>query len=193
MRALVAAALTLFVWRACVGFARTGAAVYLLAIVAQTLTTVLVVLARRPARRALDPVSVTVAAFATFYFLLIDLDSGTALLAWGITVPLQLAGIGLQIFAKATLGRSFGLLPADRGVVTRGPYAIVRHPIYSSYLLADTGFILGAFSWHNLLLFTLLYGVQVYRIGLEERLLGADPQYRAYRERVRWRLFPRVF
>ena len=38
------------------------------------------------------------------------------------------------------LGRSFGVAPANRGIVVRGPYSFVRHPIYTGYLITHTGF-----------------------------------------------------
>ena len=39
-----------------------------------------------------------------------------------------------MIAGKVVLGRSFGLVPANRGIVARGPYLLVRHPIYAGYL-----------------------------------------------------------
>lgn len=58
-------------------------------------------------------------------------------LAWGMWAGLacQVAGLLIGVAALITLGRSFGVAPADRGLVTRGPYAIVRHPAYTSYLV----------------------------------------------------------
>jgi protein-S-isoprenylcysteine O-methyltransferase Ste14 len=47
------------------------------------------------------------------------------------------------------LGRSFGLLPAQRGLVVVGPYRFVRHPIYFGYLIGHIGFLLVNFSWRN--------------------------------------------
>lgn len=81
----------------------------------------------------------------------------------------------------------------DRGqsVITTGPYAIVRHPMYLGALLyiAGTSFVLG--SWWGLAtipLFALLLGI---RIGIEERTLRAGLEgYEEYARRVRWRLIP---
>ena len=66
--------------------------------------------------------------------------------------------------AKVVLGRSFGLLPAQRGLVTAGPYRIVRHPIYFGYLIGHIGFLLVNFSWRNAAVLALLYVAQVVRI-----------------------------
>ena len=47
-----------------------------------------------------------------------------------------------MVVAKMALGRSFGLAPANRGVVVRGPYTLVRHPIYTGYLVTHVGFLM---------------------------------------------------
>jgi MFS family permease/protein-S-isoprenylcysteine O-methyltransferase Ste14 len=52
---------------------------------------------------------------------------------------LQLAGLVICIISLLALGRSFGFVAADRGLKTRGPYAVVRHPVYAS-----TSFTAGA-------------------------------------------------
>src|SRR5437899_9023283 len=51
-----------------------------------------------------------------------------------MTAAMSAAGLIVVIAAKLTLGRSFGIAPANRGVVARGPYNIVRHPIYTGYV-----------------------------------------------------------
>ena len=51
----------------------------------------------------------------------------------GATLPvvaLQLAGLSIALWGLLTLGRSFGIAPADRGLVKTGPYRLLRHPIY---------------------------------------------------------------
>jgi hypothetical protein len=60
---------------------------------------------------------------------------------WGVPAGfgLQLAGLVIGIVSLVALGRSFGFVAADRGVKTRGPYAVVRHPVYASYLLIQSG------------------------------------------------------
>ena len=192
-RALAAIGLGIFVWRAGYYFLSTGRPVYLLLAIAESLTVTFAVFSRTPQIRSLRPLDVLATMGATYYFLLIQMEGGRELLHAPWPALLQLSGITLEILSKWTLGRSFGLLPAHRGVVVRGVYQMVRHPIYLSYMLTHVGYLLAVFSWHNLLLFVLLYTLQVIRILREEALLSADPAYRAYMHKVRWRLIPLVF
>ena len=80
--------------------------------------------------------------------------------------------------------------PARPGVKTRGPYAVVRHPIYASYLLIQSGYLLQSVSVRNVLVLALASGCNIGRALAEERLLARSAAYRAYRQKVRWRLIP---
>ena len=51
------------------------------------------------------------------------------------------SGLIVIIAGKMTLGRSFGLMPAHRGLVCTGIYGWVRHPIYAGYLLTHAAFL----------------------------------------------------
>jgi protein-S-isoprenylcysteine O-methyltransferase Ste14 len=103
---------------------------------------------------------------------------------------LQLCGAAVAMVAALTLGRSFGLVAANRGVCASGPYAVVRHPLYSGYLLAGIGYVLENPSIRNCVLFLVVAAFQAVRIGAEEDCLSADPAYRRYRERVTRRVVP---
>src|SRR5262249_30202949 len=72
-------------------------------------------------------------AFAGTAAPLLATPGGTPLLPVNAIAVLFLVGIVLQVTAKLNLNRSFGIVPANRGVVTGGFYAIVRHPVYASY------------------------------------------------------------
>lgn len=114
---------------------------------------------------------------------------------WGVVSGLvvQLVGLSICVVAFLSLGRSFGFAAADRGLVKRGPYAVVRHPIYASYLLLQVGYVLQSPAVWNVLVMLLVTACNVGRAVVEERLLATSAQYEAYRRRVRWRLFPGVW
>jgi protein-S-isoprenylcysteine O-methyltransferase Ste14 len=115
--------------------------------------------------------------------------------AWGVAAGfgLQLAGLGACIVALFALGRSFGFVAADRGVRTRGPYALVRHPVYASYVLIQSGYVIQAVSLRNIAVFAAATGCNIGRVLAEERLLSQSAAYRAYRQRVRWRMIPHLW
>jgi protein-S-isoprenylcysteine O-methyltransferase Ste14 len=92
--------------------------------------------------------------------------------------------------AFLSLGRSWGIIPANRGVRTGGLYRIVRHPIYGCYILFDSAFLLSAATWRNLAVFVATALVLYARACYEEELLLGDPVYAAYATRTRYRLFP---
>jgi len=91
------------------------------------------------------------------------------------------------------LGRSFGVVPAHRGLKLAGPYRFVRHPMYAGYLLSHLAFLTMNCTWWNVGVYAVLYGLQVPRLLAEERLLDTDLRYRAYRTKVRYRLIPGIF
>lgn len=105
----------------------------------------------------------------------------------------QVIGLALMLVAWLYLGRHFGLLPANRGVVARGPFRLIRHPVYAAWLLTAFGNSMAAPSVRNFALVALTLPFMVWRIVLEEEMLDRDPQYLAYRQRVRWRIAPGVF
>lgn len=115
--------------------------------------------------------------------------------AGGLTagLVLQFVGVVIALWSLTTLGRSFGFAAADRGLVSRGPYAIVRHPVYASYVLLLAGYLLQSFSLRNVLVALLSMGCDVGRIRAEERVLALNPAHRAYCRRVRWRMLPGVW
>lgn len=193
LRSVAAAGLSLFVLKAYAYYAATGELPVLLLLCGESLTVLLVICARAPHARAMDPLSAVLTFCATYYFLLINLEPGVAVAPATVGISLQVAGILLQIVAKLVLGRSFGLLPANRGVVTRGPYRVVRHPIYLGYLVTHIGYVLYSFTVTNVLLFTGLYLLQAGRILREESVLCRDDGYVRYATVVRWRLLPGIF
>jgi protein-S-isoprenylcysteine O-methyltransferase Ste14 len=112
-------------------------------------------------------------------------------LAWPAAglVLVTLAAV-LSIVCLVTLGKRFGVRPALRGLVTRGPYRVVRHPLYLSYVIAAIGFNLQVWNLATLLLVLLGWSAMVYRIVSEERVLARDASWPTYVASVRYRLVP---
>jgi protein-S-isoprenylcysteine O-methyltransferase Ste14 len=111
----------------------------------------------------------------------------------------MLVGVGVYAWATLALGLRASNL-TNRGIVTTGPYRFMRHPAYVaknvSWWIGATPLlvkfactdpwrlvpvILGTAAWS---------GIYVLRALTEERHLGSDPDYQAYRSRVRWRFIP---
>ena len=121
-----------------------------------------------------------------------------ALLGWVPGEPgLPTAGLVLVTIAAflslaslLSLGRSFGIRPALRRLVTRGPYRFVRHPMYLSYILGDVGYNLQEWNIGTVLLVLVGWTSLLYRIRAEERVLSGDAGWRFYADRVRYRLLP---
>ncbi len=113
--------------------------------------------------------------------------------AHGPIYVLLLVAMVLSIVAILSLGRSFGIVPANRGIQTKGLYAFVRHPIYACYLVFDTVFISIRFSWINLTIFGFFVLAQYLRAVCEEKLLRRDPVYREYAEKTRYMFIPGLF
>jgi protein-S-isoprenylcysteine O-methyltransferase Ste14 len=106
---------------------------------------------------------------------------------------LLIAGTGFAICALVVLGRSISLLPEARRLVTRGPYAFVRHPLYLGEMVAVAGIALQHLSAWALLLLGLGWVFQIQRMKYEERVLFQSfPEYGDYMARTA-RLVPGVY
>ena len=123
------------------------------------------------------------------------------------SVPLaaQIAGLALVALGFALMGwvllanpfaSSAVRIQDDRGqrVVSTGPYAFVRHPMYFAALLVCLGSGPAVGSWWGGLVFLSLIPIFVRRTLLEDRMLTAELEgYREYATHVRWRVVPHVF
>jgi protein-S-isoprenylcysteine O-methyltransferase Ste14 len=102
--------------------------------------------------------------------------------------------IDLLVFRENTFGASNIRVEQGQTVVSTGPYAIMRHPMYAGVLVMAMGVPLALGSWWGLLLIGLSMSVLVWRILDEERVLKTDlPGYTEYTQRVRYRLVPHVW
>jgi protein-S-isoprenylcysteine O-methyltransferase Ste14 len=174
-------------------FVRTGRITGLLMLASESLVVVLPLVRRRA--RLVDRSAA--AAIVTMMSIagppLMRAADGPGLVADGLTAALSGAGLILVVVGKLALGRSFGIVPANRGVVARGPYTFVRHPIYAGYLLTHAAFLMAYPRPWNVLILLTADAALIGRALMEERVLGADADYQAYCRRVEWHLVPRVF
>jgi len=105
---------------------------------------------------------------------------------------MQIVGIVAIVVSMLSLRRSFGIVPANRGIRTGGLYGFVRHPLYASELLWMLGFVIANLTAWNIALWVCDCVLQFSRASAEERFLGDDPIYSQYRTRVKYRLLPLV-
>lgn len=109
-----------------------------------------------------------------------------------VTNSLAILSAAIFIYARLSLGRSIGIVPANRGIVTRGAYKYVRHPIYSGLLVAMIALLLRSYAPQTLLAVLIIVVLFAIKSVVEERFLSADPEYAAFLQRVRYRWIPGV-
>lgn len=91
---------------------------------------------------------------------------------------LVLGGLFLNIFSLYHLRKSFAVFVQVKEIVFSGPYAYIRHPMYTSHLLMAAGLVLSRFSPAIFTVFLIHAGLLAYRARLEEAALAAhDPKY----------------
>lgn len=155
---------------------------------------ILFLLIRRPTSEvSFRPRVWFLAIVATCGPLLVTPSLGTPLASPVVGMSIWLFGTLLQVSAKLALGRSFGCIPAHRGLKLCGPYRWLRHPMYAGYVLSHVAFLLMNPSLGNLAIYMLCDAVQVPRMLFEEQFLGRDPAYLAYCRDVKWRVVPGLF
>ena len=130
-----------------------------------------------------------VALFGTFllnvvaYLPVEDTTSTEALLASSAII---IVGTLFTMWSLATLGRCFGLFPEARGLVTRGPYQWVRHPVYLGELISALGLLFAKPHPLIIAIFAVFVALQYLRTVYEERALSAafPEAYPGYARRV---------
>jgi protein-S-isoprenylcysteine O-methyltransferase Ste14 len=161
-------------------------------------TLFLIMVVRRPKASAKDRslfavLAVAGSCIASVFFALTDhVDTAWRLYAADVFL---ISGSVFSIYATITLGRCFSLMADARAVITKGPYRLVRHPLYLGEITTLFGFVivspyivltLGA--WLAVLV------IQMVRAHYEERTLGsAFGDYATYANTVQYRVIPGVY
>jgi len=155
-----------------------------------TLAAVLFSLRRVPKSESRVPLEWFCAVGGTFAVLLFRPVQGHDNL---VLMIIQLVGMLVSITGLASLGRSFGIVPANRGVQRSGLYRLVRHPMYAGYVVSYSCFVFQNPSLENGVLLGTFVAFTILRIAMEEGHLSKDPLYREMQQQVRWRLLPFVW
>ena len=140
---------------------------------------------RNPARltnRSL--VTNTIAILATFIPFVLPVLSKHELINPIIVIMADIIiilGMIISIYSLSVLGKSFSIIPQARRLVQRGPYRLVRHPLYLGELMSVFGIVLAGLSISKIAVYFLLISCQIYRAFQEEKLLAkAFPEYEDY-------------
>lgn len=177
---------------------------HLLIFILQLVCGIALLLSKAPARLPGKWSELLVPLAGTFYYLSYNFAGGApepwsrGLVPAELQPPLAVAalllstvGFGIAVWGAAYLGRSFAVLVAVREVVHRGPYRLVRHPIYCGYVLHLISLWLSRTSPLMALLIVGHLAITVWRARLEEGSLQAhSEEYRRYAQRTGF-LFPR--
>ena len=173
-------------------FSQTGHLTGLLLLLSEALVVLLTVVRRRATvidrswgARMIATISIVGVPFIR--------PTGSGLMPDMATAAVSAAGLLVIIAGKLTLGRSFGLMPANRGIVCRGIYKTLRHPIYAGYLVTHAAFLVAHPSAWNLAVLVVSDAALMIRAVYEERTLARDEEYADYMTRVRWRVAPGLF
>jgi protein-S-isoprenylcysteine O-methyltransferase Ste14 len=192
-RALIVALFTLMAVRIGADFLATGRLTGLLLLASETLVVVFTVFRRSPSTVDRSLRARLLTAISMMGPPLVRPAAVAALAPELITVALSAAGLLVVIAGKISLGRSFGLMPANRGIVSTGLYRLVRHPIYMGYLITHVGFLAANPTIWNAMTLVGADIALLIRAKREELTLARDAAYRSYQERVRWRVLPGLF
>lgn len=126
--------------------------------------------------------------FAMYYTL--DVTHAVALAPFVVSNTVFWMSILFMMYARFDLGRSIGLVPAHRGLVTTGVYGWVRHPIHTAQIAFYIAHSIRYFSPWNVLIIGIGIAFVFAKTLVEEKFLKEDEEYREYCRKVPWRWVP---
>jgi protein-S-isoprenylcysteine O-methyltransferase Ste14 len=155
---------------------------------------VTMILRRAPKRLTPNPWFWALAFVATYWpmLTLAFMQRGRSLVPPMVVDSMSVLGLIVMVWARLSLGRNIGFVPAQREIVTTWAYGYVRHPIYAGLFMTMLGVTLRAFNPRNAALMGTQVALLMIKSVVEERFLSADPQYAAYLQKVRKRWIPFV-
>jgi protein-S-isoprenylcysteine O-methyltransferase Ste14 len=142
---------------------------------------------------------VILCVLAMFGVSVIDLLAGWSQVATPVVVlgdGLVAAGllVAFLAFRANPFAASTVTVEAEQTVISTGPYAFVRHPLYSGGLLMFLGAPLALGSWWGLVFYLPILVLIIFRLLDEETYLSTHlPGYRAYCAKVTYRLVPAIW
>ena len=148
---------------------------------------------RRPPRRvSLNPWYWLLTYVETYWLSMPILRPGRRIVSGTVYDAVALCGLAIAAWARLSLGRNIGFIPAQRELVMTGAYRYMRHPVYTSLMVVFTSVALSLYSVRNVVLIAIGIFWFLLKSVVEERFLGEDPQYAAYIQKVRFRWIPFV-
>lgn len=183
-----------FVWRLFPGSGESILSANWLLIASESLVIFLLLIRRPAATISLRPTDWLLAICATVLPLSVSPAENPGQYVYPVVCTIVLiCGLIIQIRAKVSLGRSLGMVPANRGIKRGGIYQLVRHPMYAGYCISHIGFLLLHPTLWNASVYSVALVLQLLRILAEERFLAQNADYREYMQSVRYRLIPGIF
>lgn len=171
-------------------FQATGEWIYLVFCATETFTAIFFVLRTAPVTVSPNTGDWALAFAGTFASFLFEPAASGVLPDAAVLIYV---GALLHLGGMLSLNRSIGMVPARRVVKTQGLYRLVRHPLYASYMISFSGYMLTNTSLRNVAVFGVTIALLAMRILREERHLSLDSNYREYMARVKFRVLPFVF
>ncbi len=149
------------------------------------------ILRRPPTKISFSKFDIIISTLGSFFgFLLIAGEIQSEILFFQI---LGILGLLISLTGLFFLNKSFGFLPADRGVITNGIYRFIRHPIYTGYFISIFCFVAQNYTLWNVGVFIFFVIFETTRLLREEKLLKQNPEYLEYTKKVRWRILPYIW
>lgn len=192
-RAIAVVAILPMLWSARYRYQHYGLNVPVIYYFINTFVVVLTMVSRRPPRRITPNPWFWLLAFVNTYYpqaILPFMDRGQPIISPKVSNFLAIVALLFSLWARLSLGRNIGFVPAQREIVTAGAYRYVRHPIYTGLIMSYLAVALRIYSQRNVTLLAIAVFWMLVKSFVEESFLRTDPQYAAYMTKVRARWIP---